>query len=508
MNGVEVGMASRRLRDLLVGMADAEVQGALGERSATGVFDDSRRVQPGSVFVAVPGSTADGRRFVDDAVRRGAAVVVSEGLPPRDDVAVVCVPDARTAVATLALRWHGLAEDGCAGMKLGGITGTNGKSTTALMTQAILRAARVRCGLLGTVHYDLCGRSVKARMTTPGPLELMEHLRHCADAGAEAVVMEVSSHALDQRRTAGLRFAAGVFTNLSGDHLDYHGTFEAYREAKARLFADLPAEAAAIVNADDENHAAMLEGCAARRVTFGIKQAADVTAKIVKSTAEGTFYRLRIGGRELVLENAIVGRHNVYNALGAAALAHELGADVEAIAAGLAGVRNIPGRLQRVPCACPGAVFVDYAHTDDALRNVVSVLRPLTKGRLIVVFGAGGDRDRSKRPRMAAAVAEVADAIIVTSDNPRTEDPQQIIDDILAGFTAEQRRAVIVEPQRDLAIRAAVAAAHREDIVLIAGKGHEDYQVVGTERIHFDDVEVAIQQAAAVCEQSAGEQRS
>jgi UDP-N-acetylmuramoyl-L-alanyl-D-glutamate--2,6-diaminopimelate ligase len=509
------------LKELLAGLAPDDVLAAVVRSSSfarpvSGVFDDSRLVQPGGVFVAVKGTAADGRRFIGAALERGAAVIVGEGLeggtgalPVTGQTPVppltVSVPDARAALATLALRWYGVSGAPGSGFQLAGVTGTNGKSTSAFMARAILRAAGRKCGLLGTVCYDLCGRTVTARVTTPGALELAAYLRECRDAGADAAVMEVSSHALDQKRTEGLRFAAAAFTNLTGDHLDYHGTFENYRAAKARLFAGLDRDALAIVNRDDSAHEHMIHDCRARVVTYALEREADITASISHSTSQGTYYRMRIDGQELVLENAIVGRHNVYNALTAAGLAWALGAPLDAITAGLLAVRNIPGRLQRVPCVCPADVFVDYAHTDDALRNVLGVLRPLTRGRLIVVFGCGGDRDRTKRPRMARAVAATADAIFVTSDNPRSEDPQAIIAEIMSGFDADARRRVTTEPDRARAISAALRAAGAGDIVLIAGKGHEDYQIMGDRRIHFDDVEVAIQAAAEAGAASARE---
>ncbi|MEW6253654.1 MAG: UDP-N-acetylmuramoyl-L-alanyl-D-glutamate--2,6-diaminopimelate ligase, partial [Planctomycetota bacterium] len=497
--------------DLLEGLAPPGELLREGDRLLTAICDDSRQVQPGALFVAVRGTTADGRRFVADAIKRGAAVVLGEGLEPHEGALILNVPDARAALAQLALRWHGLAE-GCCGLKLAGLTGTNGKSTSAFMATAILRAAGLRCGMLGTVQYDLCGRSVRAGMTTPGPLELAACLRECADNGAAAAIMEVSSHALDQRRVDGLRFAAAAFTNLTGDHLDYHGTVENYRAAKTRLFAGLDADAVAVVNADDPSHVHMLADCRARVVKFSLapdsgsatRPATEIQARITRRTSAGTFYRMRIEGRELVLENALVGEHNVYNAMTAAGLAHALGATPDHIAAGLLAVRNVPGRLQRVPCASPADVFVDYAHTDDALRNVLSVLKPLTRRRLIVVFGCGGDRDRTKRPRMAQAAAAFGDAILVTSDNPRTEAQRAIIDEILTGFDAVSRRRVLVEPDRAAAIRAALAAAAEGDVVLIAGKGHENYQILGDRRIHFDDVEVAIQAAAELGRETAG----
>lgn len=502
---MEMEVQGRRLGELLAGLAPAAVLQAQAERVVAGVCDDSRRLRAGEIFVAVKGSAVDGRQFVNEAVERGASVVVGEDLPASERALVVNVPDARAALAALAQRWYGVDGAGLSGLKLLGVTGTNGKSTVAFMTRAILRAAGLRCGMLGTVHYDLCGRSVAAPMTTPGALHLAACLRECVDGGADAAVMEVSSHALDQKRTDGLRFSAAAFTNLSGDHLDYHRTFEAYRAAKARLFAGLDEKAIALVNRDDGNHAQIAANCRARVVSFSIGRDADITASITRSTSEGTYYRMRLAGRELVLENALVGRHNVYNALTAAGLAWAVGVGHEAIAAGLAAVRNIPGRLQRVPCASPADVFVDYAHTDDALRNVLSVLKPLARGRLIVVFGCGGDRDRTKRPRMARAAAEFADRVVVTSDNPRTERPEAIIEDILEGFDAQARREVLVEADRARAIHAALGMAGGGDIVLIAGKGHEDYQIIGERRIHFDDVEVAIQAAAALRESADGE---
>jgi UDP-N-acetylmuramoyl-L-alanyl-D-glutamate--2,6-diaminopimelate ligase len=486
----------RTLGELLDGLVDEQTIHPHHARVVSGVFDDSRRVQPDGIFVALRGSELDGRRFVDDALRKGATIVIGEDLEPIDGAVVIAVRDARAALAELAVRWHGLRFEQPDGLTLAGVTGTNGKSTTVFMTCAILRAARRQCGMLGTVNYDLGTRSIVSRMTTPGSLELAACLRECADSGATTAVMEVSSHALDQKRTDGLRFAAAAFTNLSGDHLDYHKTFEDYRAAKTRLFTRLDESAVAVVNRDDPQHAEMIRDCRARIVTYSLEHEADVTGRVSRDTIGGTLYRMRLDGCDLILENALVGRHNVYNALAAAALARALGAPLAAIETGLTSVHNIPGRLQRVPGVSGVEVFVDYAHTDDALRNVLSVLKPLASRRLIAVFGCGGDRDRTKRPRMARAAAEFADTIIVTSDNPRTEDPQAIIEDILAGFDGDARRRVLVEADRRSAIRTALAAAEPGDVVLIAGKGHENYQIIGTRRIHFDDVEVAIQAAA------------
>lgn len=478
------------LAELLDGIVATPLDAGMRDLRISGIHDDSRRVQRGGLFVALRGSATDGARFVSEAAARGAAVVLGEGAA--DGAApFLRVPDARGTLARLAARWHRL-DDPALPLRLIGVTGTNGKSTTVYMTAAILRAAGLRCGVLGTVQYDLCSRTVRADMTTPGPLELCGHLRECADAGAAAAIMEVSSHALDQKRTDGLRFAAAAFTNLTQDHLDYHLTLDAYRAAKKRLFDGLGHDTAAVVNVDDAAHEAMVSGTRARVLTYSLERRADLTARLTRDTIGGTLYRMTLpGGQQLVLENALVGRHNVYNALAAAGLALALGVEPQHVERGLSAVRNIPGRLQRVLALPDVDVFVDYAHTDDALRNVLSVLRPLARQRLIAVFGCGGDRDRGKRPRMAAAVAPFADVIVVTSDNPRTEDPGAIINDILAGFDDAARRKVMVESCRRSAIHAALAGARAGDVVLIAGKGHEDYQVLGKHKIHFDDREAA-----------------
>lgn len=488
----------KTLGQLLEGIVPPGAWSGLADYPISGVFDDSRQVTPNSLFVSLKGVAVDGRRFIDDARQRGAAAVLGEDLPPQAGLPGISVSNARATLGRLAARWFELDRVQQSGFQLLGVTGTNGKSTTTHMLREIMRAAGKKCGMLGTVQYDLCSRSITADMTTPGPLLLAAYLRECANAGAHAAVMEVSSHALDQRRVEGLRFTAAAFTNLTRDHLDYHQTLEAYADAKARLFEQLDADATAVVNCDDPAHERMLRACKARVLTFSIGGQADITARITRDAINGTLYRMTIQGRDLVLENALVGRHNVYNAMTAAGLALGAGLSADEIAAGLSLVRNIPGRLQRVPGATGIDVFVDYAHTDDALRNVLSVLRPLTRGRLIVVFGCGGDRDRTKRPLMARAAAEFAHAVIVTSDNPRTEEPMAIINEILPGFDDVARRRVIVESDRRAAIQAAIAGANPGDVVLLAGKGHEDYQIIGRQKHHFDDVEVAIQAAAKV----------
>ncbi len=487
----------RTLGELLEGLVDDERLSPLRDRAVSGVFDDSRHIEPGGLFVAIQGTRDDGRRYAQDAVARGAGAVIAEDAADLKGAPVIRVADARATLARLAARWFELDQPAAnAGLQLAGVTGTNGKSTTAFMTSAILRAAGRNCALIGTVRYDLGKRSVVSGMTTPGPLDLARYLREAADAGSDSAVLEVSSHALSQKRTDGLRFQAAAFTNLTGDHLDYHGDIEHYRDAKARLFRLLDEAATAVVNADDPVHENMLYGCRGRHVRYSLAADAEITARITHETIAGTRYVMSVDGRDLGLENAIVGRHNVYNAMAAAGLALAMGATPDDVVKGLGQVRNVPGRLQRVPVNAGFDVFVDYAHTDDALRNVLSVLKPLTRGRLIVVFGCGGDRDRTKRPRMGKVAAELADAAVVTSDNPRSEPPRAIIDEIMAGIDAAARRHVMIEPDRRCAIITAMAGAKSGDVVLIAGKGHEDYQEIGGKRVHFDDVEVAIEAMA------------
>ncbi len=469
------------------------------------VVEDSREVKPGACFVAVRGTQADGHDYVPAAIRAGAAAVVCERpveVPPR--VACLQVAEARGVAGRLAATLYGLDELQNQGrFKVVGITGTNGKSTFCFLVRSILQQADCRSALIGTVQYDLCSRTIEANMTTPPAATLMSYLAEAAGAGATHAVMEVSSHALDQGRCDGLRFAVGVFSNLTGDHLDYHKTMAAYLQAKKRLFDSLAADALAVINAEDPAGEKMVTDCRARVLRYGIADSPvpglDVYATVRKMTAAGTRFDLtaRYPSRgekffTCEVDSALVGRHNVQNCLAAAGACVALDIDPEVIAAGLHAVRCVPGRLQPVDTGEAGfPVLVDYAHTDDALANVLSALKPLTAGRLIVVFGCGGDRDRTKRPRMARTAAKLADRIIVTSDNPRTEDPTAIIADIMTGFAPEDLPRVTVEPDRRSAIAMAIGEASPGDVVLLAGKGHETYQIVGKQKFDFDDAKVA-----------------
>jgi UDP-N-acetylmuramoyl-L-alanyl-D-glutamate--2,6-diaminopimelate ligase len=347
--------------------------------------------------------------------------------------------------------------------------------------------------MLGTVEYDLISQKRAAPLTTPGAIELYECLAAARDAGADSAVFEVSSHALDQGRCDGLLFSAGVYTNLTGDHLDYHANMDSYAAAKKRLFEMLPHDAIAVINADDPRGAQFASASHAHIVFYGIEsQCADVRSELPRLDRSGASFVLHSKDTRVPIRLPLIGMHNVSNALAAAATALGLGLPLDAIRQGLEVVRGVPGRLQRVePNGWPFSVLVDYAHTDDALRNVLTALRPLTPGRLICVFGCGGDRDRGKRPRMAAVVAELAEVAFVTSDNPRSESPAAIIDQISGGFPRNSNCRVKTEVDRRTAVFAAINEARAGDTVLIAGKGHENYQLVGDCVLHFDDVEVA-----------------
>jgi UDP-N-acetylmuramoyl-L-alanyl-D-glutamate--2,6-diaminopimelate ligase len=372
-----------------------------------------------------------------------------------------------------------------------GITGTNGKSTVAHLVRTILTHAGYRPGLLGTIQYETGKRTVAASMTTPDQVDLADMMAEMVAAGRTHLVMETSSHALDQRRTAGIDFRVGVYTNLTGDHLDYHNTMDEYLAAKIRLFESLAPEADAVLNRDDPRSTEIADATAAQVTYYGLSPLSNLRGRIEEINTAGTVFDLMRDAGETRIRTRLIGRHNVYNCLAAIGTCLALGVDDQVVADALRGVDLVPGRLQRVPTDGAFEVFVDYAHTDDALANVLSSLRPITPRRIIVVFGCGGDRDRTKRPRMAKVAADLADDIVVTSDNPRHEDPQRILEDILGGFEQSRRREVTVQPDRREAIGLAIRRAQPGDVVLIAGKGHETYQTIRGEQTHFDDAEVA-----------------
>jgi UDP-N-acetylmuramoyl-L-alanyl-D-glutamate--2,6-diaminopimelate ligase len=449
----------------------------------TGVTADSRSVTPGMVYVAVRGSQADGHRFIADAVARGAAAVVVEQ-ETTTTVAAVRVSDGRRAALVLGRSWYG---DPASRLSLVGITGTNGKTTTTSLVRHLLNAGGA-AGSMGTLGaFDGDGRPVESTagsLTTPGPIDLQATLARMLERGVTTVAMETSSHSLDQGRLDGLSFAAGVFTNLTRDHLDYHGTMESYLAAKLRLDALLGPDGVQVVNADDPAWRAL--PFARRRITFGLTPGAQVRAVELQLHHGGSTFRLISPLGEGIVRLPLLGDFNVANALGAAACAVALGRPLGEILERLDQAPQVPGRMERLT-DIPAVVLRDYAHTPDALERALAALRPLTPGRLIVVFGCGGDRDRGKRPVMGRIAATLADRAIVTSDNPRTEDPDAIIADVEQGMGEVPHERQV---DRRAAIAIALDGAGPQDTVLLAGKGHETYQVIGTEKLPFDEATI------------------
>ena len=475
-------MAWRELLDELR-RADLLVTAPSDGPSATGIGMDSRAVGPGEIYLAVRGSQADGHRFVPDAIRRGAAAVVVEQ-PGGGGVPEIVVRDGRRAALALGAAWYGHP---ARRLTLIGITGTNGKTTTTGLLRHLLDREG-DSGSIGTLGaFDGRGepvRSTAGALTTPGPIDLQATLAAMLARGCATVTMEASSHSLDQGRLDGLTFAAGVFTNLTRDHLDYHQTMEAYLGAKLRLAELLGTEGIEVVNLDDEAWRAL--PVRSRRITFGQHPAADLRASGIALDASGSRFQLSgcYGTAEASLP--LLGDFNVANALAAAASALGLGRPLTEVVTRLARAPQVPGRMERI-AEQPCTVLRDYAHTPDALERALTTLRPLTRGRLIVVFGCGGDRDRGKRPLMGRIAAELADLAVVTSDNPRTEDPGAIIDDIEQGMGGMPHRRVV---DRLDAIRQTLDEALPGDTLLLAGKGHETYQVLGTEKVAFDEREI------------------
>jgi UDP-N-acetylmuramoyl-L-alanyl-D-glutamate--2,6-diaminopimelate ligase len=474
------------LPDLLQSLSPAVSLAGIPAIEVTGVTEDSRAVQPGHVFVARGGTVTDGSKYVDQAVARGAVAVVAATRVESCPVVQVTVPDAGAAASVLAHAFHG--QPSLDPLRLLGVTGTNGKTTVGYLLRHVLNGFGLRCGLIGTVEVDDGRTRWESTMTTPAAADVASLLARMRDRGCRACAMEVSSHSLHQGRVAGATFAGAAFTNLTGDHLDYHGSMDAYAAAKATLFAGLSPGAVAAINGDDPWADRMVRDCAGRVVRYGFGDGADYRAADLTVTAAGSAFDLHAPHGRAQVSLPLVGRHNVENAMAAAVLLGEVfQLSASQLATGLSNATGAPGRLQSVRAGQRFAVLVDYAHTDDALRNVLTALRPLCAGRLRVVFGCGGDRDRTKRPRMARVAEQLADDVYLTSDNPRTEDPASILAEVAAGFTAGRPRCV--EADRRTAIVAALSDAGPDDVVLVAGKGHENYQIVGTVKHHFDDVE-------------------
>ncbi|HSK10728.1 MAG TPA: UDP-N-acetylmuramoyl-L-alanyl-D-glutamate--2,6-diaminopimelate ligase [Vicinamibacterales bacterium] len=498
------------LADLLASLGDlvlASTAEPVADRAVRGLAHDSRRVTPGTLFIAVRGQKTDGATFAAQALARGALAVVAEIAPPPGVQAPwVTVSDARAAMARLAAGFYASPSEE---MRVVGITGTNGKTTTAYLLSALFEAAGIRCGMLGTVVYRTGAEERAATRTTPEAIDVQQMLREMVTRGCGACVMEVSSHALALGRVEGVRFAAAIFTNLTRDHLDFHRDMESYFAAKRRLFEMLPAGAPAVVNADDPRGPG-LASLVSRPVTYALDAPADVRPAGLTQSLRGLSFEALTPAGPVQIRSRLVGRPNVYNILAAVAAAVALDVPLARIEQAMADLKGVPGRFEIVSGDEDDiTVVVDYAHTDDALRNLLETARPLAPERLITVFGCGGDRDRTKRPLMGAVAARLSDLVIVTSDNPRSEDPQQIIDEIKRGIVVPPERSRPADPRtpqkyalprttphlaivdRRLAIARAVETAQPGDVVLLAGKGHEKYQVIGDRELPFDDAAVA-----------------
>ncbi len=501
----------KSLRELLEGLPEVQV---CGTAQVCAIQVDSRKVQPGDLFVAIRGTKQDGHQFVQEAIQRGAsAILVSDpsAIPPSAP-AYAIVSDTREALWRIAKRFY---NDPSQQMLVIGITGTNGKTTTAHFLHRILMSAGYSTLMIGTLGVFLNDTPLdeSIELTTPDVVQLQALLAKAVQMGARACVMEVSSHALHQRRVDGIAYDAGVFTNLSQDHLDYHGTMEAYAEAKLRLFTDLPAQSTkpfrSIINLDTEWSAWFTERCKGELWTYGTSPQAHIRARVPSTgllgsttlpTAHCPLPQLREGisftveweqGAFAVRTHLSV-PYNLYNALAGVATALSLGIPIPAIQKGIESLSAVPGRFERVPLSAPYEVVIDFAHTPDALRNLLQSARQLNPQRLTVVFGCGGDRDPTKRPLMGAIAVQLADRVIITSDNPRTEDPLQIIQQIMQGIPESERERVWIEPDRRRAIWLALETAQQGELILLAGKGHEPYQIIGTTKYPFSDRQVVL----------------
>ena len=475
-----------KLSDLLKNIVTISIIGD-AECDIKGVNIDSRKVANGHLFIAMRGTQVDGHKFIPKAEELGAAAILCEQLPEekKQGVTYVQVADTEDVVGQVATTFYG---NPTSKLKLVGVTGTNGKTTIATLLYNMFRKMGHKCGLLSTVCNYVEGEAYPTDHTTPDPIELNELLGKMADAGCEYAFMECSSHAIAQKRIGGLTFAGGIFTNLTRDHLDYHKTIENYRDAKKKFFDDMPKDAFAITNADDKNGMVMVQNTKATVKTYSIRTMADFHAKIIECHFEGMY--LEVNGKEVGVQ--FIGKFNVSNLLAVYGAAVMLGKDPEDVLVTLSTLKSVAGRLEPIRSQEGVTALVDYAHTPDALENVLNAIHEVMEGKtgkIITVCGAGGNRDKGKRPLMAQEAVKQSDRVIITSDNPRFEEPQDIINDMLAGLNAQQMKSVISIVDRREAIKTAVMMAEKGDVILIAGKGHEDYQDVKGTKHHFDDRE-------------------
>ena len=474
------------LKELIKNIRTLNITGST-EKEITGVNIDSRRIETGHLFVAMKGTQTDGHAYIGKAITQGAAAILCEDMPEStvDGVTYIQVESTEDVVGEVATTFYG---DPSRHLKLVGVTGTNGKTTIATLLYNMFRKLGYKCGLLSTVCNYIEDEQIPADHTTPDPIALNQLLSRMVQAGCQYAFMECSSHAIAQKRIGGLKFAGGIFTNLTRDHLDYHKTFENYRDAKKAFFDGLPKGAFAITNADDKNGMVMVQNTKATVKTYSTRSMADFRAKILECHFGGMY--LEIDGREVGVQ--FIGKFNVSNLLAVYGAAIMLGEKADNVLLVMSTLKSVSGRLDPVHSPEGYTAIVDYAHTPDALENVLKAIHEVLngKGQVITVCGAGGNRDKGKRPLMAQEAVKQSDKVIITSDNPRFEEPQAIIDDMLAGLTAQQMKKVISIVDRKEAIRTACMMAHKGDVILVAGKGHENYQEVCGVKHHFDDKEV------------------
>jgi UDP-N-acetylmuramoyl-L-alanyl-D-glutamate--2,6-diaminopimelate ligase len=465
--------------ELTLVLPGAIIQGP--DRTFPALKADSSRIGAGDIFIALKGSVTDGHNYIKDALRSGAGTIICN-MDYENDIegaTVVRVPDTKKALAILLPVLYPEASH----MRMVGITGTNGKTTTTYLVESVLNNAGITSGVMGTINTRYPGFEISSTVTTPGPIDLFGRLHEMHSAGVTTCIMEVSSHALDQDRLAGLNFDYAIFTNLSQDHLDYHKDMESYFSAKKRLFHQY-LKGRAIINSDDPHGKILCEGLS-NTLTYGMHDSADIRPSALSSMPEGLILTLTSPSGELIMKSSLRGAVNAYNIMAAVGVCQAMGIENHRIISGIEAVRGVPGRMEAVENDHGLNIIVDFAHTPDALQTALKSARQFTKGKLITVFGCGGDRDRTKRPIMGAIASEHSDLVFITSDNPRTEDPMAIIEDILAGIV--DRTKIVVEPDRAIAIKLAVKSMNTDDCLILAGKGHENYQIIGTKKNPFDD---------------------
>jgi len=475
-----------KIKRLLQSVVNLKEYPGLNDFEVKGLSCHSKLTKKNYCFVAIKGTQEDGRAYIEEAILRGAKAVILEGertgkLKRFHHVPFIRVRDARWALAELSAKIYGHPSSK---IKVIGVTGTNGKTTVTYLLEAVLREFSVRPCVTGTTNYRFRNKILPSRNTTPGPLETQSMLDRMLKAGSDYCIMEVSSHALHQQRVRGIHFHSAIFTNLTQDHLDYHKTLKSYFESKAELFRDLNPQAFAVINNDDRFGVKLKKKTKACIITYGLNSNSDIMAKNIKLGYQRSTFEILARQKKMSFSSSLIGRHNIYNILACVAWSVAEGIPLSVIKRAIEGLCLVPGRLERIKLHADFSVFVDYAHTEDALKNILMSLRPLCRKRIILVFGCGGDRDKTKRPKMGKVATEFSDYVIVTSDNPRWEDPEDIIQDIKRGIKKSNFCVLVQRPQ---AIKKALRMAQPQDIVLIAGKGHETYQIIKDKTIPFDD---------------------